>query len=144
MTRLRDSTTVDLSPEQARAGIERFFVSLEGSDGISRMRLRVPTDGAPHGYAISLDREVRIEAEIKDPVKIRWVPEGSTIFPIFEGELHLSPNGESRRTVIELDGAYTPPFGPAGQIFDAAIGHRIAKRTAYEFLKDLKAAVEKS
>jgi len=43
---------------------------------------------------------------------------------------------------VELDGAYVPPFGPAGQLFDATIGRRIAQATAREFLKDLKASIE--
>jgi len=43
---------------------------------------------------------------------------------------------------IELDGSYIPPFGAARQLFDAAIGRRIAQPTAREFLKDVKAVIE--
>ena len=72
---------------------------------------------------------------------ISWLPEGTGVFPAFRGTLMVrSENGTS---AIELDGTYTPPFGAAGQVFDATIGHRIAQATARELLKDLKAAVER-
>ena len=35
---------------------------------------------------------------------------------------------------IDLDGAYTPPFGPAGAALDATIGYRLAEATATELL----------
>lgn len=62
--------------------------------------------------------------------------------PKFEGTLVVWGEGERNRSYIELDGAYRPPLGTAGQILDEAIGHRIAESTAREFLKDLKRAVE--
>ncbi|HMF29646.1 MAG TPA: hypothetical protein VKE42_12780 [Candidatus Cybelea sp.] len=126
--------------------LERFFETLRGKDGVSRLRLRVPTDGRARG--LSIDREVcvearrtRGEASLNDLMLITWVPEGTGVFPAFEGILIVrSENGTSS---IELDGTYTPPFGAAGQVFDATIGHRIAESTAHELLKDLKAAVER-
>jgi hypothetical protein len=149
MTRLRDKTTVERPTEQTRERLERFFVSLRGRDGIARLRLRVPTDGAKHGYGISFDREVRVEARQTndaerpcDFIEIAWMPEGTLVLPRFDGKLSVCANSNPDACYIELDGSYTPPFGAAGQIFDAAIGHRIAQATAREFLKDLKAAAE--
>jgi hypothetical protein len=146
MTRLRDAISVASSAEQSMFRLERFFESLRGRDGVSRLRLRVPTDGPTRGLAIEREvcveaRRTRGEASLDDLMLITWVPEGTAVYPTFEGILIVrSENGNSS---IELDGTYTPPFGAAGQVFDATIGHRIAESTARELLKDLKAAVER-
>lgn len=145
MTHLRDAISVDGSAKQSMLALEKFFESLRGKDGVSRLRLRVPTGAAARGLALEREvwveaRRARGEAGLNDLMLITWVPEGTGVFPAFEGILIVrSENGTS----IELDGTYTPPFGPAGQAFDATIGHRIAKSTARELLKDLKAAVER-
>jgi hypothetical protein len=144
-------TPVERSREQTQERLERFFIALRGRDGIARFRLRVPTDGANHGYGISFDREVRIEARhASDPertsdfIEIAWVPEGTLVFPRFDGKLSVCTNSNPDACYIELDGSYTAPLGTAGQIFDAAIDRRIAQATAREVLKDLKAAAEKA
>lgn len=143
MPRLRDRSLIGLPIDAVRAGISRFFASLRQKDGVARLHLRVPTDGPTMG--LSIDRAVRIDArESPDgsTIHITWMPEGTTVFPTFEGVLCLGSDGTPDETYVELDGAYTPPFGAAGQIFDAAIGRRIAQATAREFLKDVKDAVE--
>jgi hypothetical protein len=147
MTRLRDSTLVESAAPQSMARLEQFFASLQGRDGITRIRLRVPGDGPTR--ELSIDREVRVEvrrprgeATLDDLMLISWMPEGTGVFPTFEGILLVRAYGEGKASSIELDGNYTPPFGAAGQVFDAAIGHRIAQATARELLKDLKSAIE--
>jgi hypothetical protein len=148
MPQLRDVAPVKRSAVETQAAIERFFLLLEGADGVARLRLRVPAGRSGHG--ISLDREVRVEARslhesngVPGVIAIVWEPEGPGVFPRFDGTLIVTGFGNANASYIELDGVYTPPFGAAGQVFDAAIGHQIARATAREFLKDLKAAVEK-
>lgn len=148
MPPLREATRVGRTVEQALAALDRFFVSLKSPNGVARLRLRVPTDGTKR-YGLSLDREVRVEArparEPEDNVfEISWVPEGTAIFPRFDGKLFVTGFGNPNVSYVEVDGFYTPPFGTAGQIFDAVLGQRIARATAREFLKDLKAAIERS
>ncbi len=146
MPRLSDRTAIDCSVEQASKGIDCFLDSLKGRDGVARLRLRVPADGPMLGIAI--DREVRIEvrppSEVGGAMAMGWKPEGTVALPTFEGTLVAQSDGDPNVTYLDLDGSYTPPFGAAGQLFDAAIGKRIAQATAREFLKDLKAAIEKS
>lgn len=151
MPPLREMTPVERSAKQAHAALERFFGSLKASDGVSRLRLRVPVGVLAKQYGISIDREVRIEARpVRDPspdaevMEISWVPEGTGIFPRFDGRLFITGFGDATMSYVELDGYYTPPFGAAGQIFDATIGQRIAQATAREFLADLKATIETS
>lgn len=147
MARLHDSLQVGKPPKQTMLGLEQFFESLRGKDGVARLRLRVPTDGPTAG--LSIDRQVcvearrtRGEASLDDLMLVTWMPEGTGVFPTFEGILIVRENADGNVSSIELDGNYTPPFGAAGQIFDAAIGHRIAQATARELLKDLKRAIE--
>jgi hypothetical protein len=149
MPRLHDRTSVERPVGQAQERLEKFLASLRGKDGICRLRLRVPMNANPYG--LSLDRAVHIEATrprdeqtLDGVIQITWSPEGNTIFPRFEGTLAVYGEGaDPGVSYIELDGSYVPPFGPAGQLFDAAIGRRIAQATAREFLKDVKAAIER-
>lgn len=147
MTRLRESTFVETAAQQSLARLDQFFASLRGKDGVARIRLRVPTHGPTR--QVSIDREVRVEARrtrgeasLADLMLITWMPEGTAVFPSFEGTLIVRASREGDACSIELDGSYSPPFGAAGQVFDAAIGHRIAQATARELLKDLKRAIE--
>jgi hypothetical protein len=148
MPRLRDATSVTCSVEETEARLERFLGSLRDKDGVSRLRLRVPTDGPTQG--LSIDRQVHVEARrardadnLNDVIAITWMPEGTAVFPTFEGTLVTWGEQNANLSYIELDGSYTPPFGAAGQLFDAAIGQRIAQTTAREFLRDLKDAIER-
>lgn len=149
MPPLREATRVGRSVEQTRTALDRFFLSLKASDGAARLRLRVPTGGPTKQYGLSFDREVRIEARpVREPehnvFEISWVPEGTAVFPRFDGKLFVTGFGNPNVSYVEVDGWYTAPFGAAGQIFDAAIGQKIARATAREFLKDLKVAIEGS
>lgn len=148
MTRLRDETLVECSIAETRVRLDAFLASLQARDGIRRLRLRVPiSPAASRGFAI--DREVRVEVRPKhddaldaDVVEIAWKPEGTTIFPPFEGTLAVVHDHTADRAILKIDGTYTPPFGAAGQAFDATIGRQIAVATAREFLRDLKRAIE--
>ena len=151
MTRLRETVAVAHPAESAQEGLERFFGALQGPDGVSRLRLRVPVDGAAKEFGLNLEREVVIEARrardhqnLNDLIRIDWSPEGATVFPRFAGTLVVCGNEAPGRSSIELDGTYEPPLGAAGQIFDAAIGHTIAQATARELLNDLKTAIERA
>ncbi len=149
MTHLREQTTVECPIGEAEARLEAYFDTLRSADGVSRMRLRVSV-GSAAALGLSLDREVRIEAarqrdarNANEVIHIAWSPEGKTIFPCFDGTLVFWTADDRGACYLELDGGYVPPFGAAGQIFDEAIGHRLAETTAREFLNDLKRAIER-
>jgi hypothetical protein len=74
-------------------------------------------------------------------MQIRWVPKATGPYPAFDGILNVSDEGAGLCR-IDLDGAYQPPFGPAGILFDAAVGKRIAENTVHELLKEVKAFFE--
>lgn len=138
MTRLRDSVSIERPAEEAEGALRRFLASLRGSDDFARLHLRV------------LDRDVYVEArrergegDLDGRTSIEWWPEGPTVFPRFSGTMLIAGDENPRCSYLELDGIYAPPIGPAGQTFDAAIGHRIAQATAHELLAGIKAAIER-
>jgi hypothetical protein len=148
MTHLREQISVASPAEMTEFRLENYLASLRGSNGVAKLRLRVPID-APLG--VSVDREVRVEARrgrddenLNDLIRISWSPEGRTVLPSFSGTLVVWGETGKKLSYIELDGAYTPPLGTAGQVFDETIGRQIAESTAREFLKDLKRAIERS
>ncbi len=144
MKELRERIPVACPVEEVEAGLIGFFEARQDANGITQMRLRVPMGGA-----ISLEREVRIEArETRDDqnlnnlMRIAWEPVGSVMFPRFEGSLVVWGEDNPNSSFVELTGEYTPPLGAAGQVFDEAIGYRIAQTTAQQFLGDIKREIE--
>jgi len=145
MKELRERTALECPSEEAEAGLVAFFAARQEADGVTRLRLRVPMDGS----LISIEREVRVEARetrdeqnLNNQIALSWQPEGSVIFPRFEGTLVAWGEDDPEISYIELRGHYTPPLGPAGQIFDEAIGFAIAQATAQAFLSDVKRDIE--
>ncbi len=148
MTHLRERTIVDCPVGEAEPRLYGYFESLRQPDGVARMRLRVAVAGSSRVLGVSLEREVRVETErlpdedLKDPIRITWRPEGNAAFPRFDGMLSLWAAEDGKSSYLEIDGTYEPPFGVAGQVFDEAIGRRLAASTAREFLSDLRRAIE--
>jgi hypothetical protein len=151
MPHLRDTILIQCPLGQTQQGLERFLASLRDKDGVSHVRLRVPVDGQTNALGLSIDREVRLEAKkgrdaanLNDLIVVSWSPEGPLVFPSFEGTLDLWSEENGKVSCLELNGSYSAPFGVAGQIFDAAVGHEIAQATARQFLQDMRSAIEKS
>jgi hypothetical protein len=59
-----------------------------------------------------------------------------SLFPSMLADLIVWPLS-ARETQIEMQGSYWIPMGRLGEVFDAAIGHRIAEASALCFLGDL-------
>ncbi len=78
-----------------------------------------------------------------DCFDVSWEPSGGG-FPRFGGTLSIENNEEYDSFSLVLKGSYDPPLGPAGQAFDAALGHRIAIATARDLLARLREVIEKS
>lgn len=144
MKELRERIAVGCPVEDVEAGLIGFFEAREDANGTTRMRLRVPMDDM-----VALEREVRFEAHqtrdeqnLNNLIRIAWQPEGSVMFPRFEGTLVVWGEEDPAQSFIELAGHYTPPLGAAGQIFDEIIGFKIAQTTAQQFLTEIKREIE--
>ena len=75
-----------------------------------------------------------------DAMLVEWTA-GTRLFPDFHGTLRLRI-ASVEATRLTLEGAYRPPFGPAGLVFDRLIGRRIARSTMAELLERLSVAME--
>ena len=103
----------------------------------------------PAGPVPGLSRLVHVR--VTEPVQrgavtalaLRWEAIGASerLFPVLDADITLIPDGDDA-TLIGLQGVYRPPAGPAGQILDRVILHRIAAATIRSFLSRLAAALE--
>jgi uncharacterized membrane protein len=66
---------------------------------------------------------------------------GSWLLPDLSGAVRfrLAP---FNRTVVRIEGAYRPPFGPFGALFDRLIGRHIATATVRELVAEVAGALE--
>jgi hypothetical protein len=150
MTKLYEAVEVSCSPREAETRMAQFFQARRGPQDALRLHLRVPMGGTDSSrYAF--DREVRVtlrlardESGLNDVLHIAWQPEGTSMLPKFDGTLIVGADSDARHSVLELRGNYVPPMGAAGQLFDEAIGHRIAQSTARELLDDIRRSIEAS
>ncbi len=70
------------------------------------------------------------------PWHIHWDPEDPE-YPEFDGELCVRADESYSIARLELEGAYRPPGGAAGEVFDWIVGGRIATATAQSLLERL-------
>ena len=75
-----------------------------------------------------------------DAMMVEWRA-GTRLFPDFHGTLRLRI-ASVETTRLTFEGAYRPPFGAPGVVFDAVIGHRIAEATMRDLIKRIGDALE--
>ena len=147
-TRLKEHVAVACPIDRAQAGIEAFFARRSGADGVAHLTLRVPLDGIGAPSGLALERAVTVRARrdrdaqnLNDLVRIEWEADGGGPYPRFEGTLVAWVEHDPNETFVELDGTYVPPLGVAGELFDAALGRAMARRTARALLDDIGRAL---
>jgi hypothetical protein len=132
MTTLHDFTTVACPYEEVPARLQTY---LESNDAAIALRLPLGDLRLEH------DVDVRLAPKPGYPgyklVDVTWSAKDGGPYPVFNGTLSVADEGAGWSR-IDLDGAYKPPLGPLGVVFDATIGHRIAEATAAELLSQLK------
>lgn len=74
---------------------------------------------------------------------VTWRPKDGGPYPTFSGTLSIADEGAGWSR-IDLDGAYTPPFGMIGAAIDATVGHRLAEATVTELLHEFKRILVKA
>lgn len=77
-----------------------------------------------------------------EPWLIHWTPEGGGPYPDFDGELTVRADDSYRNSLLELRGEYVPPLGAVGEVFDFALGSRIAAATARALLQQIAEHME--
>ena len=74
-----------------------------------------------------------------DQLVMNWTS-GSPLLPDFHGTIAFRIAAPDTRVIVE--GAYRPPFGWAGRLFDAFAGRHIATRTVRDLVDHLAADAE--
>jgi hypothetical protein len=132
MSTLHDFTTVACPFDQVP---DRLLAHFHGGDAVIPLRVSVGD--------LRVERDVEFHLKTKPAypgyrlLDVSWAPKDGGPYPTFAGTISVAEDavGWSR---IEIDGTYRPPFGIAGAAFDAAVGHRLAERTASELLAEIK------
>jgi hypothetical protein len=157
MTLLHDAILVHCPLSQAPLQIDRFFrdnARQVGEAGARTVRLPLrATLGVPGlRTALSLTRDVaatisqaaREPGEMDQRMVVEWRPADGGPFPRFHGALRIEGDEDYSLFRLVLDGAYEPPLGVAGQLFDAILGRRIAAATATDLLAHMRKFIEQS
>lgn len=111
----------------------------------SREKPDAMTVGIPFG-GLDVSKQVEFTtSEGADPMhfdqpwKLHWSPAGGGPYPDFDGELTVRADEDYTSCLLELQGAYRPPGGLAGEAFDTVAGRKIASATARALLEKVGA-----
>ena len=79
-------------------------------------------------------------SRLHDALHLDWSPGRHLPLPRFSGLLTVRP--DSTRTELMLEGAYEPPFGLVGQVFDGLLGRQIAHSTVRALVRQIATSIE--
>jgi hypothetical protein len=120
--------------------LRTFFAVHPGPEGASA-RLVLRAGNAAHPVIAAIERVQRPD-DMTPCYSIHWESEGGGPYPAFDAELTVDADEDYNGFWVVLTGAYVPPGGAAGQLFDAAVGNRIARSTARALLRQMRVEVE--
>jgi len=114
-----------------------------GGSGDPHLRLRLPLPG---GSMIEHDITVRLNWLPKGMAEdvqlaVSWVPANERHFPSFGGRIEALPEGAAACN-LRITGEYHAPHGLIGKLFDALLGHRIARASVDDLLQFFRRAIE--
>jgi len=141
MTTIHEFLTVLCPFDQISKAAAAYVASLPSDDGKPVVALRAKVND------ITIERKADLVLkharaypgyEIMD---IEWRPHDGGPYPVFRGTLSVEDEG-GNFSRIDLDGAYAPPLGVAGAMFDAVVGHHIATEVAKQLLGEIKMGFE--
>lgn len=144
MSKVRDRIAVRCPIAETQSRLESYFAERRGADGVTRLPLRgiAGLEGLALGHDVAVvAQRARDDQNLNDLIRVSWKPEGGGPYPTFSGTLLAWAEHDPRHSFVELEGNYAPPLGVAGEVFDEALGHAIAHRTAHMLLRDIADAI---
>jgi hypothetical protein len=111
-----------------------------GAAGTLTLSLAVPGGELAKDVVVRFGRAVD-PMHFDQPWQIRWAPTSGP-YPDFEGELTVRADETYATSQLELRGGYRPPGGALGEVFDWAVGTRIARATAQALLERIGGGME--
>jgi hypothetical protein len=141
MSEIHECLTVLCPFDQTPQAAAAYVGSLPVEDGKHLIPIRVSVG--------DLTIERRADLKLKharaypgfEIMEIAWKPHDGGPYPVFRGTLSVEDVG-GNFSRLDLDGAYDPPLGIAGAVFDAVVGHRIALTAARALLDEIKTGME--
>ena len=144
MSAIREQISMRCPVGEAEQRLAQYFAQRRGNDGTTRMQLRVRIDQKGLLAGLALEHEVSVDARIarddqnlNNVLQISWKPVDGGAFPEFAGTIVAWADRDPQTTFLELRGAYVPPGGSGGVVFDEAVGRAIAHYTARTLLQDI-------
>ncbi len=148
MSDISERIVVHCPDHEASRHLAAFVADHQIGDGTVRIALRLPV-------GLFADKRTLIERRvvatlfplrsISDPLptySVTWAPQGGGPFPEFSGALAVEKSTTDDCFGLIVSGHYEPPFGAAGEIFDAALGRRIAHASARDLVRSIADYVE--
>ncbi len=150
MPKIEERQYADCSFGRAQDYLYRYIASLPKDDAgkpilhlsVQASDLKLPGDTKVGKDVIAQFSRVEDERHLEWISEVRWAPKGGGPYPTFDGSIRIQADENYGSCTLILKGTYEPPLGALGQIFDAALGRRIAKATARTLLRELADAVE--
>ncbi|HKU66954.1 MAG TPA: hypothetical protein VJP85_04165 [Candidatus Baltobacteraceae bacterium] len=122
-----------------------FSAALELAEKAAQQRTGLyltplPPLGERASFAVASAPDSTDEVRKHDALLIAWRPQTPGVFPDFHGVLTVRPSHAG--VTLQLDGAYAPPYGTLGKMFDFVAGRAIARRTLRHLLDDFAHDIE--
>jgi hypothetical protein len=135
---------------QAKMHLDSYFDGhthdLPNGEKSTDIMLKAP--GFPGGATLQRNVDVKIErhkhpVDAFDTISVEWAVPGVNFYPKFHGTLNVEGSDDYNSFTLALRGAYNPPGGLVGEVFDIAVGHRIAEATADHLLNEIRDSIER-
>ncbi len=135
MSKIRDVVTVDCPFSGVIEYVERFFAERHKLPltAFKMIGTNVTTE-----YSVVIDQIDTTRRH--DALEVSWFPKEHLPLPAFHCVLSVRP--DSKGSLLALEGAYDPPLGRVGKVFDKAVGRNIAQGTVNGLLQEVKTSVE--
>ncbi len=137
MTTIKETLRVECPYVRARGYLHETLSDVAGKGSDQPLLLTAPF---PIG-AVQLEKGVRVRYAVAtdpmhfdEPWYVCWDPEPGGMYPSFSGILTVRADDDYPTAILELEGSYAPPLGPAGALFDKTLGRRIAQQTMQALL----------
>ena len=145
MNHINVSVTIDRKVEEASSRFEGILREYAPETEMT-FTLRAPFDLTALNVGFTLHRDVTARITPLDQAgrayAISWQPAEPGPFPSLNGTIFIAASETSEdQSSVTLDGHYHPPFGVAGEMFDALVGKHIADASAADLLDRIAAHV---
>ena len=141
MTEIREHVVAYCPQNDLHESLDGAIRAFRRDNGELRWTMRVPVAGAVASREVVSEVRPLAHKAGEATVELRFGPETSSMYPVFEGRLTASVL-DPWNVKVEIEGTYEPPLGVLGAAFDATVGSRMARASIRRLLRDLADELE--